>query len=182
MAEQDQTILQTNVTDELGAMKIIAEALDSLDGDTRERVLQWAANRFMPSLENARVIGLHSPVNNNLIGTSNSAGSSKQFADLPSLFEAANPSTEVEKALVVGYWCQEIEGSGDFGSQAINTELKHLGHAVSNITAAFTTLIKGKYVLQIKKSGKSQQARKRYKLTLTGIKKIEEMLTQKVAA
>lgn len=170
----------TDVNQELEAMGSIAKALDKLDNEARERVLQWAANRYISSMVQGKVVGLHNPKasGNHLLSANQPTESKMEFADLPSLFEAANPTTEPEKALVLGYWYQKMQGESDFGSQTINTELKHLGHAVKNITAAFTSLINNKLVLQIKKSGNSQQARKRYKLTLTGMKKVEEMIKQ----
>jgi len=164
------------VADELKAMQQIVDALDPLDTATRGRVLQWVANRFAlgaPATNTQRYYGSATAG-----GTSAGETPAGKFSDLPSLFEAADPATDTEKALVVGYWHQQVANHGEFGSQAVNTELKHLGHAVGNITAAFTNLIRAKYALQIKKSGTSQQARKRYKLTLTGIKLVEEMLTQ----
>ena len=62
--------------------------------------------------------------------------------------------------------------------QEVNNELKDLGHEVSNITVAFTTLQNRKPHLarQVKKTGTSKQARKRYKLTIKGMRKVEQML------
>jgi hypothetical protein len=53
-----------------------------------------------------------------------------------------------------------------------------LGHGLINITAALDDLREAKpaLVLQVGKSGKSRQARKTYKLTIAGIKSVEEMI------
>ncbi len=70
------------------------------------------------------------------------------------------------------------QGADSFDSQSANTALKNLGHAIANITMALGALIKQKpaLVLQTKKSGKSRQARKTFKLTVAGIKAVEDMI------
>lgn len=82
------------------------------------------------------------------------------------------------KPLVVGYWFQVLQGEQDLDGFQINKELKHLGHGVSNITTALSSLIdrKPQLVIQTRKSGNSKQARKRYRLTDAGIKAVERML------
>src|SRR5688572_11371365 len=55
-------------------------------------------------------------------------------------YGAAEPTTDSDRALVAGYWYQFVEGQEDFGSQTINSDLKHLGHGVSNITKALERL------------------------------------------
>ena len=102
-----------------------------------------------------------------------------EFESAAELLAMASPSTDVERVLVVGYWFQEHQGNEDLDSQTINTELKHQGHGVGNITKAFGGLIsqKPQLVIQLRKSGNSRQARKKYKLTTAGIKRVNAMLT-----
>jgi hypothetical protein len=102
-----------------------------------------------------------------------------QFEGLAELFAAANPKTEPDKALVTGYWFQVVRNEADLTGQSLNEELKHLGHGVLNITKALTSLMKRKpqLVIQIRKSGTSKQARKKYKLTDSGRREVERMLT-----
>jgi hypothetical protein len=73
---------------------------------------------------------------------------------------------------------QKSSGLDTFDSAAVNRELKHLGHGVGNITSAFNDLISQKPALamQTAKSGKSKQARKKYKITRAGEKAVLEML------
>ena len=82
------------------------------------------------------------------------------------------------KSSAVAYWVQRIKGNGDFDAATINKELKHLGHGVGNITAALGSLIarKPNLVIQTRKGGSSQQARKRYKLTTEGLKYVDNMI------
>ena len=56
--------------------------------------------------------------------------------------------------------------------------LKNQGHPIGNITRAFDTLRESRpaYVSQLEKAGKTKQARKKMKLTVTGIRKVEEMM------
>ena len=79
---------------------------------------------------------------------------------------------------MIGYWFQFRESLAEFDSQKVNSQLKHMGHGVTNITSAFTSLKEQKpaLVMQTKKAGKSQQARKRYKLTSAGKQAVEAML------
>lgn len=83
---------------------------------------------------------------------------------------------------MVSYWFQFIKGDADIDSQSVNTELKHLGHGVGNITQAFAGLIarKPQLVIQTKKEGKTQQARKKYRVTQEGKKAVDAMLQSQV--
>jgi hypothetical protein len=80
--------------------------------------------------------------------------------------------------LVVGYWFQVHQGMKDFDSQRVNAELKNMGHGVGNITEAFTRLIdrRPQFVIQTRKSGTARQARKLYRVTNEGIKRVQSML------
>jgi hypothetical protein len=165
---------------EIDAMGSIAAALEGLDDDATTRVLRWAAQRFAgekgeellseTTAGGGRTDGHKSRVVNH------EPAAFDAFVDL---FDAANPKTETERALVGGYWFQVIGGAADFPSQDINTALKDLGHGVSNITVAFSKLQTRKPALvrQVTKSGKSQQARKKYKLTQAGITAVQKMLS-----
>jgi len=103
---------------------------------------------------------------------------SSKCANIAEFYAATNPQSESEKVAVIAYWFQVYEAHPDFDSQRINTELKHLGHGVSNVTAAFSALMnwKPQYVIQTRKSGTTQQARKRYMLTNEGKKFVEGLV------
>jgi hypothetical protein len=164
---------------EIGAMKNVASALEPLDDAARLRILTWAASRYggKPFLPTS------SPIETPTSGISNSvssdAGNYETFAEL---FAAANPEIEREKALLAAFWVQVCLGQASFASQTLNSELKDLGHGVSNITDALTQLKSEKpaLVLQLKKSGTSKQARKTYKLTQEGIKRVMTMVNRVV--
>jgi hypothetical protein len=160
---------------EIQAMERIQTALDPLDPEARQRVLQWASGRFELAFTSQRGPNLKGGENEE--GSRNGTGDSafETFADL---CHAAGPRTDPERALVGGYWLQVLGGANSFSAQPVNTELKQLGHAVGNITDALTALMERKpaLVLQVQKRGKSKQARKVYKLTTPGIRRVNDMI------
>jgi hypothetical protein len=154
---------------ELKAMTAIAGALSGLDEKAATRVLRWAWERFVGTSE----AEVRAPR-----GDRTSAAGGDEYEDVASLYTAAAPRTDPERAMVVGYWFQAHQGMKDFDAQRVNAELKNMGHGVGNITEAFTRLIdrKPQYVIQTRKSGTSRQARKLYRVTNEGIKRVQAML------
>jgi hypothetical protein len=155
---------------ELEAMTTVAGALEKIKADDKmvARVLRWARERYMGTVEPV-------PAPSRGKGASLDAG---EYADVASLYTAASPRTEPERALVVGYWFQVHQGMKDFDSQRVNAELKNMGHGVGNITEAFNRLIgrRPQFVIQTRKSGTSRQARKLYRLTNEGLKRVQSMI------
>jgi hypothetical protein len=83
-----------------------------------------------------------------------------------------------ELHLVAAYWVQVHGGQETWGAQQLNKELKNLGHGLTHIAQALSSNMnkQPKRVIQLKKSGSSQQARKTYKVTTEGIKFVQKML------
>ena len=166
-----------NPDKELTAMTAIAAALDTFEESEHEtlaRVVRWAASRYKVS------VGEH-PTGRGAGGTESKRGLRDQdngeaspFEDIADLYDATRPTTEAEKALVGGYWMMQGEGKQEFTGMEVNARLKNLGHGVSNITDALSQLMgrKPALVMQTAKSGKSRQARKKYKLTRAGLDSI----------
>lgn len=156
---------------ELAAMESIAEALDRLKGDEKliGRVLRWTRDRYAGTVE---------PEPSAPRGKA-PATDADEYEDVASLYTAASPRTEPERALVVGFWFQVHQNMRDFDSQRVNSELKNMGHGVGNITDAFGRLIdrKPQYVIQTRKSGTARQARKLYRVTNEGIKRVLTMIS-----
>jgi hypothetical protein len=100
------------------------------------------------------------------------------YGSLAELDNAARPETAWQKVLVGGYWFQVCERLEEFGAQVVNDHLKEIGAKIANITVAFNTLkaANPSLVIQVRKSGKAQQARKQYKLTAAGIRAVEELI------
>ena len=161
-----------NPDEEVNAMGSVLKALDGIEPEAQERVLRWASGRFGVGfgMADKKDQAADMPATDE---------EEKQFADFPSLHDAAGPKTDPERALVAGYWFQEIQGQSDLEAQALNTALKNLGHHISNITDALSSL-KGRkpaLVIQTQKMGAAKQARKKYKLTTAGVKAVKTMLT-----
>lgn len=157
---------------ELQALTTIQSLLAKLPDDSQARIVTWMSSRF-------RIAGLG--LASEQLSTSLKSGE-PEFSDVATLFVTANPSTGPEKALTVAFWLQECMHQEDFEGFAVNTELKHLGHGLKNITDALNGLIEHKpqLAVQLRKSGKTQQARKRYKLTVEGVRKIRQMVAGSV--
>lgn len=174
-ATQDETKNPLNQMQELEAMKTIAGELAKLDEAGVKRVLRWAADAF-GAKGTVGATGSSGRTENDL--SSVVMDIKGKYATLADFYHAANPTQENDKALVVGYWAQVLQGEGDFDAQSINKELKDLGHGVANITSAFDSLMarKPQLVIQTKKSGTTKQARKKYKLTLEGQRSVERMI------
>ena len=177
-------------TVELDVMHGLAAELKKLGGETppTQRVLHWAVSAFLPDF---RLVPAASALPENTTIRPGAAkmtamhplatgGTNKTWDSLPELFSVVSPTSDAERALIVAYWMQKEKGEADFDSFTINKELKHLGYAASNITSALTQLIvrKPQLAIQTHKSGSSQQARKRYRLTNEGLRSVERMLDE----
>jgi hypothetical protein len=164
----------SDIDKETTAIGEIAGIVGELEEDQRGRVIRYILERF-------NITGA-------LRDTKASAAAPKQepqpdssaeFEDFASLVDAARPESDSMRALVAGYWLQVCKGGQSFDAQSANTELKHLGHPSSNITTALGALINQKpaLVLQLRKSGNTKQARKSYRVTESGIRRVKSMLS-----
>ena len=161
-----------NLDPEIKAMSDVADALSALDPEAVRRVLKWALERYQ----------VKTPV-----GASHIAGGqgmpeaapTSSFDDFASLFDAANPQNAPDRALVAGYWFQVLQGHEDLDAFQLNKELKNLGHPSTNITRDLDALLDRtpRQVMQVRKSGITKQARKRYKLTRDGISAVKRLLS-----
>lgn len=161
--------------EELEAMNKIAKLLEPLDAAARARVLGWVINALdVPA--SARTGGVFTVSRNTGAAPS---GLGFGFSTFAELFHAAGPKAEKEKALVAAYWIQRTSGVEQFASQQVNTELKHIGYGIGNITDALSQLIEERpsAVIQLKKEGSSKQARKVYKVTDAGIRRVSELVS-----
>jgi hypothetical protein len=159
---------------ELLAMQKVVEALGGLEDDERRRVLEWTAKRFGVSVKaNGR------PATQDHAGDEYGDGGDPEFSDFADLFDAANPMDDNARALVGGYWFQQVQGNATFTGQQVNDSLKDTGNGVGNITNAFSRLQAKTPALvrQVSKSGRAAQARKTYKLTTNGIREVRRLIS-----
>ena len=168
---------------EFSAMQTLSSALEPLDEGARRRAVSYIVAR----------LGIAAPAT---FGTApqraedsraeeeepaikgESVAPPSTYSTFAELYDAAQPTTTALRALVAGYWLQACQGGESFDGQSANAALKHLGHGLPNITNAIDSLKNQKpaLALQLKKSGKTQQARKTYKLTTAGLRAVEEMI------
>jgi hypothetical protein len=159
---------------ETKAIGAIAAIIGGLQDDQRGRVIRHIVERFnIAGASRGARMPAGGPQTDSQVDTP------AQFEDFASLVDATHPDTDPMRALIAGYWLQVCQRGPSFDAQSANTELKHLGHPSSNITMALGALINQKpaLVLQLRKSGNTKQARKSYKVTESGIRKVREMLS-----
>ncbi len=156
-----------------GSFTEIAAVVTALEDDQRTRVIRYIVDRF--KINGAPVAPPPRPEPEEAVTEQKDQQS---FEDFATLFDACSPNTDSLRALVGAYWVQVCQGNQGFDGQSVNKELKHLGHGLGNITMALNPLIgqKPAYVLQLRKSGNTKQARKLYKVTEAGIRKVKAMI------
>lgn len=172
----------THPDNEFAAMQIVYNALEPLDDEARNRVVAYIISRleiaaWIAPPPNSAKLQHEDPEE---AAEDEETETPAAFGSLAELYDAAQPKTNSDKALVAGYWLQVCKSSNNFDGFSANKELKHLGQGVANITNAIENLktTKPALALQLRKSGKSQQARKTYKLTTAGIKRVEVMINE----
>lgn len=171
---------------EIEAMRAMAQSLQPLDEASRRRVLSWASDKFL-SLSTVSVapVPSPSPLEAPISATAAQAGPPSgveisSFGTLAELFHACSPGGDGEKALVVSAWLQAAGANDGIDSYKVNTELKHLGYGIGNITRALQILVEARpaLMIQLRKSGTSQQARKTFRVTDAGLKRVRELIGQ----
>lgn len=182
--------MSSDAAKEFSAIQAIHGALAPLDEEAQMRVLTYIASLLginskfgagRPTTYSSAPSGEHSPVS---LGDSEAAvikpahKGAETFGSFAELYAAAEPKANSERALVVGYWLQVCQAAESFTAAQANKELTHLGHKIANITDAIDQMKNQKpmLMLQLKKSGSSQQARKLYKVSHEGIKRVEAMI------
>jgi len=164
----------TNEDTELASMVKVFDALKNESQEAQKRIVAWVSDKL--GIAGPPITVVAKAASNG--GTDTIAQSAQEFATFADLHNACSPQTNGEHANVAGYWLQVQMGQEVFSGQAANKELQNLGHALLNITDAFNQLKdkKPSLVIQVKKSGKSQQSRKQYKLTRAGIEAVRAMI------
>jgi len=162
-------------TDEINAMQTIDSALSKLSEEERQRVMAWASSKYAITIKDSSSVP---PSDDNDAEGEEDDKLTPQFSHFVDLFDAANPSKARQQVLIAAYWYQGVLGNESFTAQQLNNELKNTGHGAANITNTLSRLQTGKPALirQISKSGRSQQARKKYKLTTAGLAQAEGMI------
>jgi hypothetical protein len=164
---------------EFEAMRVLYKALEPLDDDARSRVVTYIIARLDIATDGEPEDDVADISQEPASALRQEQAHAPKFSEFAELFDMARPVSNAHKALVAGYWLQVCQSQEDFDGQSANRELKHLGEGVGNITIAINSLRTQKpaLVIQLRKSGKTKQARKTYKVTVSGIKAVEAMIT-----
>ena len=167
--------------DEIDVMREISRLLNSLESHQRSRVVRWVCDKYAgenvtepdqsKNEEKAQPISQETKLNEQ-------ESQQSQLQNFADYFAAVNPQTDSERALISSYWLQIKEGRESVRAYDVNALLKDLGHPVNNITRAFDHLQSRspQLIIQVRKKGRSQQARKKYRVTQAGIDTITEKL------
>lgn len=149
---------------EIQALVTISTILDGLaDAESRSRVLRWAADKFsVAHVSESKIAGA--------ADSSPRVTSGIKFTEFVDLFDAVNPTSNLEKALTGAYWLQAVQGEASWQSLQVNNALKDTGNGLTHIVQALDAAQSKQPALvrQMAKAGKSQQSRKTYKLTTAG--------------
>lgn len=158
---------------EIQVMEKAFLALEELDDENSKlRVIEWLIKRF--GLNKLSVQGCDYAVANEVSQSKDVLPTFGMFIDL---YDAANPSTDVERALVGGYWLQVQNNQETWNAFSVNKLLKDIGYGISSISKSFDRAQDQKPALvrQTSKNGNSQQAKKTYRLTQSGVKFVEKL-------
>ena len=173
----------SDAVDEFEAIKIVHGALAPLDAEARTRVVIYITSllEIDARVASGRADSAERDLDEEAEGADEEAnvGQTPTVTEFADLYATTDPKSNGEKALVAGYWLQVCQGAENFTGFAANKELTDLGYRLGNITDAInnTKNRSPSLILQIKKSGSSRQARKLYKITHEGIKRVEEMIS-----
>ena len=165
------------IESELKAMNRVSHALKDLKEEEIDRVLMWVQKKYAKSTQRDSF----SIEGNSAIDTKSNHVDLKSFNSTADLLASINPKTDSDKALIVASYLQIHKDEKILTGREVNRELNHLGHGVKNITNSISSLIKRKpqLMIQLRKEGRSQQAQKKYKVTVEGLKAVSEMLSIK---
>lgn len=172
---QNESIMEKS--NEIEAVKVVIDAIANLDSEAQQRVLRAAAELYGCTLQatiqgRLRVSGSTDSVSQSAVV------SDSEYPNIAALFDRAKPDAGPGRALVAAYWFEVCQSNDSFEAAQVNSELKHLGYRLANITVTLGNLMTKKpaLVMQVRKGGKSKQARKVYKLTQEGIRHVRNML------
>lgn len=156
------------------SLEAVLKALDGLEAPMQERILRWAGESLGLAMSSKTTPKSGTPVTEATDGKTALEG----FETAADALAAAHTQTQADRVLVVAAFLTKKNGKTELTSQEINTELKNQGHGIGSINKVIDTLKDQtpQLMIQTKKSGKTQQARKNYKVTGQGFEKVQKML------
>lgn len=160
---------------DLRAFEAVLKTLEPLTRDEQIRVLRWTVEKIgIDHLGLPLTSALRHDIKKVHHVDAAFAKHPGGFQSVGEFIAAANPGTDADRVLCVAVYIQDLDGNSTpdrtLTGKQINDELKHLGHGVKNITDCINTLKarKPQHMIQTRKSGKSSQAWKEYRVTNAG--------------
>src|SRR5580704_11664233 len=106
----------SEVDKETRAIAGVVSILASLEPGERERVIRYVAGRFeIGTITQPKAAANSSEPRYPGEPESRALG---EYAEFAALFDACNPRTDSQRALVAAYWLQICQGGANFDSQA----------------------------------------------------------------
>ncbi len=161
--------------EELEVMSAVYQEFMRIDDEAKQRVLGWIAGKFSLGSPITAIKGTKTLADQ---GLGYETISIESFSSVADAFNAASPEIDRDKALVVAAFLHKNSEKDEVTGYEINNELRQLGHGLNNITDAIDQMInkRPKLMMQVRKEGKTKQARKKYKVTAEGFKAVQQML------
>lgn len=145
---------------DIEALRLASSILDPLHPGVRRRVLRFLIDRYSDEEQ---------PTAPEPEGPSETEVSvekaSRELLDLEALYMRAKPTAQWERALLTGYWLQEIKRQNDFDAMAVNQAMRQCGYGISNITRELTKLTGWKLIVQ----QSSRSGRRRFRVSPDGL-------------
>jgi hypothetical protein len=149
-------------------IQFLADAFDGLDESARRRVQRWLIDRYGdPRGPADPVDGRHSSQQEPAAHPAVPAlpAVAHTLVDLEALYAAAKVTAQWERALITGYWLQEIKRQKDFDAMAVNQAIRQCGYGISNITRELTRLTTSKHLMLVQ-----IKPRRRFRLSREGLR------------
>jgi hypothetical protein len=165
---------------EINAMKLALEAVKDLEPEAQKRVMKWVSDRLN--------LSVYQEIPSNTQFSSSKLGRQPLplhdhhglagFDSLAELLGCTNVKTDTNRVLVAAAYEQEKNRKRELTGREINRELQHIGHRVGNVTRAIDQLKakRPQLMIQLKKEGSTQQAKKKYRVTIEGVKAVEALI------
>jgi len=157
---------------ELEVMQNLLTQMEKLkDPIVQRRVVSWLASRLGQDVLFQDSASQRKP-------SVSETSELSSFATLGELLSAASPRTDCQRVLLGAAFLQKVRGMESLTSLAINRELTHAGQTVKGIATAVSRLTQGRpaLIVQVRKAGRTKQARKTLTVTAEGFRYVGRMV------
>lgn len=147
---------------DIEALRLTSSVLDPLSPAVRQRVLRFLNDRYAEKMEDE----IDDPQANLKLDDS-AIQPSRGLVDLEALYIRAKTTAQWERALITGYWLQELKRKKDFDAMSVNQAMRQCGYGISNITRELTKLTGWKLIAQ--QPAQNRNERRRFRVSPDGL-------------